>query len=138
MPVRSKGLFGPNFSGYPALIFYEMVSYGRGTQSHLEKMVILEKWYSHLRAYLPAMYDRKKKGQEYEEEIAPFLVDASKQIEIMNESYDPTFEGIQTCKPEEKTFCLIMRGVYERLDSITAKARVIDGERMEDDEVLVG
>ena len=138
MPVRSKGLFGPNFSGYPALIFYEMVGYGRGTQSHLEKMVILEKWYSHLRAYLPAMYERKKKREEYEKEIAPVLVDAAKQINAMNEQYDPVFEGLSTCKPEEKAFCIIMRGVYERLDTITAKSRIIDGVHMEDDEVMAG
>lgn len=136
--ANTRGMFGQNFTGYPALVFYEMVNYGRGTQSHLEKMVILEKWYSHLRAYLPAMYDKKKQLTEYNEKIAPCMIDAYDQIECMNEQYDPAFEGIQTCKPEEKNFCKIMRGVYERLDAITAKAGIISGQHLDDDMEAIG
>jgi len=136
--VASRGLFGSNFTGYPALVFYEMVNYGRGTQSHLEKMVILEKWYSHIRAYLPAMYDKKKQSEYYDKEIAHLIMEAFEQIERMNDQYDPTFEGIQTCNMEEKNFCKIMRGVYERLDNITALTGIIAGQHLEDSMEEIG
>jgi hypothetical protein len=121
---RSSSL---GLTGYPARIFFEMTNYGRGTQSHLEKMVILEKWYSHLRAHLPMLYE-KKQG-EYLKDIAPVLEDAAVQITEMNEAYDPIFEDIASCNPDEKKFCIIMRGVFERLDVVTATSRVIDGQR---------
>ena len=38
-----------------------------------------------------------------------------------------TFEDQETATPEKKTFLLAMRGVFERLDKITAITHVIDG-----------
>jgi len=115
--------------GYPAHISFEMSNYGRGTQTHLEKMVILEKWYSHLRAYLPVLYE--KKTLEYTKDIAPKILDSSEQIELMNDTYDPVFESLASCSTKEKEFIKIMRGVYERLDEITAIAKTIDGTTYE-------
>lgn len=119
---RSSSL---GLTGYPARIFFEMTNYGRGTQTHLEKMVILEKWYSHLRAYLPVLYEKKQ--DEYNTGLSPKITDAFEQIEIMNQTYDPVFESLASCSTKEKEFNKIMRGVFERLDEITAIAKVIDG-----------
>lgn len=112
-------------TGIPLQIFLEFLKYGSGEQSHLEKMVTLEKVYSWLRAYLPVLYEGKE--DEYEKKgYAEMMKDASTEIAAMNTAYDPIFEGIQTCNVNEKKFCLIMRGVHERLAFITAKARIID------------
>ena len=126
------------YVGYPYRIFLEMTNYGRGTQTHLEKMVILEKWYSHLRACLPVIYEDKKKLEDFNNNIAPLLEDVNKQIEIMNQSYDSNFENIESCNPDEKKFVKIMRGVFERLDFITAKTKLIDKQKGEDEEVYAG
>jgi hypothetical protein len=126
------------YVGYPYRIFLEMTNYGRGTQTHIEKMVILEKWYSHLRACLPVVYEDKKKVDEFNKDIAPMLEDVNNQIEIMNDEYDASFEGIDHCNPKEKDFVLIMRGIFERLDFITAKTRLIDKQKGDDEEVYAG
>jgi hypothetical protein len=124
------------YVGYPYRIFLEMTNYGRGTQTHLEKMVILEKWYSHLRACLPVLYE--KKMGEYEKEIMPMLFEVSAEIEAMNMAYDCSYEGIEHCNPEEKQFVKIMRGVFERLDEITAKTKLIDKQKGDDEAVMAG
>lgn len=126
------------YVGYPYRIFIEMTNYGRGTQTHLEKMVILEKWYSHLRACLPVIYEDKKRLEEFNEKIAPLLTDVNTQIAIMNQAYDSNFEGMETCNPDEKKFVMIMRGVFERLDLITAKTKIIDKQKGDEDEVFAG
>jgi hypothetical protein len=102
------------------------LDYGRGTQSHLEKMVILEKWYSALKAFLPVFYEDKKNVQEYNEKISPLIEILSLSIEDMNQLYDPSYEGLGTCGQNEKTFLRAMRSVMEQADAITAKAHVID------------
>jgi hypothetical protein len=124
------------YVGYPYRIFLEMTNYGRGTQTHLEKMVILEKWYSHLRACLPVLYEKKQ--EDFDKEIAPLLIEVNNQIEIMNQEYDATFEGIDHCNPAEKDFIKIMRGVFERLDYITAKTKLIDKQKGDDEQVMMG
>ncbi len=127
---------GMGYVGYPARVFFEMTNYGRGTQRHIEKMVILEKWYSHLRAYLPVVYEKKQ--DEYIEKIHPKICEVAGEIERMNEMYDPTFEDLMTCNPSEKTFCYAMRGVFERLDQITALTKIIDKQGLNDEELLAG
>ncbi len=127
---------GMGYVGYPARIFFEMTNYGRGTQRYVEKMVILEKWYSHLRAYLPVLYEKKQ--EEFVEKIHPKIYEVFLEIEKMNEMYDPTFEDLTTRNPDEKTFCLMMRGVFERLDQITALTKVIDKQGLNDEEVFAG
>jgi hypothetical protein len=95
-------------------------------------MVILEKWYSHLRAYLPVYYKKKKKTEILDTEIIPLLNKAYEQIEIMNETYNSSFEGLRSCGEEEKSFNKIMRGIFERLDQITAMSEVIEGQNYEE------
>jgi hypothetical protein len=110
--------------GYPGQIFVCILRYGYGTQQHLEKMEILHNWYSHLRAYLPEKLEKKSK--EYEETYAPLMADASNEILAAFGKYKPEFEGLQSCDPTEKEFIIALWGVYERLDEITAKSRIID------------
>jgi hypothetical protein len=114
------------------------MDYGRGTQNHLEKMVILEKWYSALKAYLPELYFQKKKVEEYNATFNPLIVDVAEQIEAMNDMYDPEFEFLQTCNPKEKQFTKVMRGICERLDVITAKSHIIDSIKQDDEQELFG
>jgi len=139
--VRSRSrssATNPGYTGYPARIYYEMTAYGRGSQELKEKMVILEKWYSHLRAYLPILY--RGRESEYLDQLLmegdgnggtirvslhDKLVDASKEIDLMEKKYQGQFEGL-TCTEQETEFLRIMRGVFERLDSITAIAEIID------------
>lgn len=137
--ARISGLGQLGYAGYPYRIFLEMTNYGRGTQTHLEKMVILEKWYSHLRACLPVLYEKTdEKRVEFEKEISPLLFEVNAQIEIMNREYSANFEGIDHCNPAEKEFCKIMRGVFERLDEITAKTKLIDRQKGDDEAVFAG
>lgn len=124
--------------GIPGLLYLELINYGRGTQLHLEKMVHLEKAYALERGYLPAFYEKKKDIGTYDGTILPLLTEASSQIEIMNEHYDPTFEDIATCKPEEKNFNKIMRGVFERIVYIAAVSGMIDSNVIDESSEVFG
>jgi hypothetical protein len=55
------------------------------------------------------------------------LVDAEQEINAMHDLYDASYESEETCNPEEKNFLLAMRGVFERLDKITAITHILDG-----------
>jgi hypothetical protein len=120
---------------FPAHISVEKQRYGFGTQTHLEKMVILEKWYSDLRAYLPELY--KGKSEEYDKEIKALMFQADEDIQTMNDKYDPAFESLLTCSPSEKDFNRIMRGVHQCLNEITAKSHILDRVTMADDGFVV-
>ena len=121
--------------GYPGQIFVCMLRYGYGTQQHLEKMEILHNWYSHLRAYLPEKF--KTKMEEYERDYASLMEDANREMLAAFGKYKPEFEGLQTCDPNEKTFIIALWAVYERLDEITAKARIIDDLKADGEEFQV-
>lgn len=122
------------YTGYPAAIFIERMNYGYGNRSHMENKFSLEKWYSALNNYLPVLYE--KRPEEYTNlGINELLLEAEKEINIMHELYRSDFEGLGTCNPEEKAFILAMRGVFERLDNLTAITHVIDGIKP-DEEVV--
>jgi hypothetical protein len=126
------------YVGIPYLLFLENVDYGRGTQTHLEKMIKLEKMYAYLRGELPVMYEEKKKLDEYDTTIKPLLFELNGQIEIMNQCYEATFEGIDHCNPAEKDFIKIMRGVYERIVVLECKSKILAQERGTDEAVFMG
>lgn len=114
--------------GYPGQIFVCILRYGYGTQQHLEKMEILHNWYSHLRAYLPEKFE--KKPADYQP-FAELMESACTEMHAAFDKYKPEFEGLQSCDPNEKMFIIALWGVYERLDEITAKARIIDDLKAE-------
>jgi hypothetical protein len=124
----SRSLSGMGYTGYPAAIFLERMNYGYGNRSHMENKISLEKWYSALYCYLPVLYEKKQ--EEFEQlKLNDFLIDVEKEIEAMHDLYDPQYEDMETCNPEEKNFILAMRGVFERLDRITAITHILDGIR---------
>lgn len=123
--VRNAAI-NPGYMGHPARIFYEMTAYGRPGLTLIDNKTILEKWYSHLRAHLPVIYDATdEKRKEYSDKIEPMLNDAAREIQAMDEQYKEVFEGEGMSQPE-KDFRRTMRGVFERLDLITARAGIID------------
>jgi hypothetical protein len=126
-------------AGIPLFIAIELMLYGRGDQSHEEKMSHLDKAYAWLRAYLPVLYE--KKMEEYEKprihqrdtdgnivtvSISDVVNEAATEITAMYTIYDPSFEGLGSCKPDEKKFLTIMRGVFERLALIVAFSGIAD------------
>jgi len=114
------------YTGYPAAIFIERMNYGYGNRSHAENKITLEKWYSALVSYLPVKYEKDEKGY-LELNINGLLLDVEKEVNAMHELYDPKFEDPESQPPGEKEFLICMRGVFERLDRITAITKVIEG-----------
>ena len=122
------------YTGYPATIFIERMNYGYGNRSHMENKISLEKWYSALYNHLPVLYE--KRMPEYETLEIPRLLDEVEiEINAMHYLYDSKFEDKATCDPIELKFILAMRGVFERLDRITAITHIIDGIRPESEDV---
>ena len=119
---------------FPALISIEFQRYGFGTQTHLEKMVILEKIYSYLRAYLFVIMDKEK----YQDKIEKLMHRVDADIKFMNQQYDPAFESMLTCNPSEKDFNLIMRNVHISLAEITAESHILDRAEMTTEGYVVG
>jgi hypothetical protein len=134
--VRSSRLYG-NYTGIPALLFFELNNYGRGTQTHLEKMTILEKEYAYIRAYMAALKEEDfNKLTEDLTKNKTTLADVAEEIAAMNKQYDPRFEGLASCTDDEKAFCHTMRGVFEMLTLITAISKIIDGQQFEQMEAI--
>jgi len=126
--------------GYPGQIFVCILRYGYGNQQHIEKMEILHSWYSHLRAYLPEKF--AKKSDDYNKVVCG--EEEGKKINLLDKAHDemltlfmkynPLFEG-KSCGEEEKEFIKSLWAVYERLDEITAKSKIIDDLKTEDEEM---
>lgn len=126
-------------TGVPLLIALEMLLYNRGVQTHEEKMGHLSKAYGWIRAYLPALYE--KKDAEYTRERIPqidengnlvmrsirdIVNETAIEVDNMYEQYNSTFEGQKSCSQQEKTFLTIMRGVFERLALIITFSGIAD------------
>jgi hypothetical protein len=131
MATYNRAASGMGYTGYPARIFFEMTNYGKGTQLHIEKLTILDKWYSHLRAYLPVLLE--KKIDEYNDKYSQALIDVDQKLQNAWNLYDPSMEPEESCNTNEKEFILFMRGIFIDLDEITANAKVIDKEKYHDE-----
>lgn len=136
MASYNRASSGMGYTGYPARIFFEMTNYGKGTQTYEEKRLILHKWYSHLSAYLQEQLKTNEQIEDYNQNIAPLLDEVAEHIKLARRLYKPTFETIDMCDPDEKDFQEVMDGIVERLDVITAKARVIDKVKPEGEDVI--
>ncbi|MCJ7698429.1 MAG: hypothetical protein MUO73_08900 [Thermoplasmata archaeon] len=130
MATYNRAASGMGYTGYPARIFFEMTNYGKGTQLHLEKLTILDKWFSHLRAFLPVLMEKDQ--ENYEKYFFPPLCEVDQKLKSAWAIYSPTMEGMNSCNPDEKEFILFMRGIFIDLDEITANAKVIDKEKIDD------
>jgi hypothetical protein len=138
MATYNRAASGMGYTGYPARIFFEMTNYGKGTQTYEEKRLILHKWYSHLRAYLPEILKTDDEIDKYNLNVAPLLDDVAIRIKLARDLYKPTFENLTTCDPDEKDFQEMMDGIVELLDLITAKSNVIGKVKMEEYGEVVG
>jgi hypothetical protein len=135
MVAASRAAAGMGYVGYPAQIFYEKINFNRGPQSHIERMWILVKWFSNLDAYLPIYYQANKNIKEYEE-IFPMMEEIQNDLSVEWELYDPAFEGLGTCNPDEKAFIRNMAKIIKKLDWVTAQSRVIDKQKLADEEMV--
>ena len=120
--------------GYPGHIFVMKLRYGYGTQKIIEKLEILDNWYSDLNAYLTELYSKNDdKKEEFNNTFFNDLQGVVEQIDAAYQTYDGSFEGM-TCNPNEKILLKAMRGIKYRLDTITAKAHILDGIQADDTE----
>lgn len=126
MVAASRAAAGMGYIGYPAQIFYEKVNFNRGPQLHIERLFILDKWYSNLRAYLPVYYAEKKDPDTYESAILPKLAHVDEELLEAWQNYKATFEGEHSFDPDEHRFTMQLRTILLDLDEITAISKVID------------
>jgi hypothetical protein len=125
-------------SGYPALIFIEINQYGAKEQTYQEMRMRQHKIYSYLRAYLPELYDKDGKREDYNLNIAPLLDEAAMRIEITRDLYRSTFEGVHTWTQDEAEFQTSLDSSFEHLNVITAKSKAIDTVKPEEELVMAG
>jgi len=126
------------YIGYPAQIFYEKINFNRGPQLHIERLFILDKWYSNLSAYLPIYYEENKKADWYNTELFPKVEAAGKHIDATWDLYKASYEDQYTCDPDEISFIKNLRVILRELDEITAISKVIDKQKMTDDMDVIG
>ena len=125
---------GLGYKGIPALVFIGLNNYGVGNQLHIEKLTILDKIYAGLRVRVPIVIE----GEEFNKTFAPLLKDADNRLLAAYESYEPTYEDVETCNPEEKNFIIEMRGIYILLAEIAGKSGIIDDQKPDEEAVSVG
>jgi len=133
MVAASRAAAGMGYIGYPAQIFYEKINFNRGPQLHIERLFILDKWYSNLRAYLPILYLANKDSEGYERDILPKLEHVDRELLEAWQNYKATFEGEHSFDPDEHRFTMQLRTILLDLDEITAISKVIDKQKMIDD-----
>ena len=133
MVAASRAAAGMGYIGYPAQIFYEKINFNRGPQLHIERMFILEKWYSNLMAYLPIYYEVNKDVDNYNATIFPKIQLVGNHIDATWDLYKASFEDIQSCDPDELLFIKNLRTILRELDEITAISKVIDKQKFTED-----
>lgn len=132
MVAASRAAAGMGYIGYPAQIFYEKINFNRGPQMHVERLFILLKWYSNLRAYLPIVYE--KNSEEYFKEILPRLDAVNERLWDTWKCYKSTFET-PSYDPDEHDFVVQVAMILIELDEITAISKVIDKQGFSDEVV---
>ena len=135
MVAASRAAAGMGYIGYPAQIFYEKINFNRGPQLHIERLFILLKWYSNLRAYLPIVYE--KNSEEYFNDILPRLDAVNLRLWDTWKLYKSSFEQ-PTYDPDEHDFVVQIAMILIELDEITAISKVIDKQKMSDEEMVFG
>lgn len=135
MVTYNRQAAGMGYVGIPALIFFELANYGRGSQTYEEKRVTLHKIYAYLRAYLPIVYEVRKESY-LDSGMPDMLNDASARIFQARELYNSTFESLGSCNPDEKKFQTSIDGVFECLSEIVAVSKIIDKEKLVGEDVV--
>ena len=137
-------------SGYPGHIFVCKLRYGYGHQEYIEKLEILDNWFSDLNAYLPVLF--KDKSDEYTKpqykimdkegnikclSLADLMVAVRADIDATYDKYQPAFEG-QTLDGTERVFIKALRAIKEQLNVITAESKIIEGIKQDDVQDVFG
>jgi hypothetical protein len=141
MANYAEGRIGKlGMAGYPGYIFLQKIRYGYGQQRFAEKRAILHNWYSALRAYLREYYHvraaeglYKNEKEEYALTIAPLINAVAEKIEASRKRYSVNFENPDTRDPLEAEYEILLEGILEDLDEITAISGIIDKARIDDD-----
>lgn len=122
---------GLGYKGIPALVFIALNNYGVGTQSHEEKLLILNKLYAFLRGYLPVAFD----ADEFNTKFSGNLKEANEMLMDAIDEYEPSFEGLKQNNPDEKEFVKHMLSIYILLVEIVTTSKIIDDQKPESEEV---
>jgi hypothetical protein len=134
MVAASRAAAGMGYTGFEAHIFYMKVFFNRA-ESHLERLWILEEWYSDLRAKLPLLYE--KTPDDYTRDILPKMEKLDLLVDTAWEDYRAYFEQ-DTFDPGELAFVRELKTILRELDEITAISKIIDKQKMSDDMDVIG
>lgn len=133
MVAASRAAAGMGYVGYPAHIFYMKLFFDR-QESHFKRLWTLEQWYSDLRGYLPMFYESR--SDEYEK-IYPKIQTVDERINETWALYEQRYDNVGTWDPDELKFNRRVVTVMRDLDEITSLSRVIDKQKMADEEFQV-
>lgn len=134
MVAASRAASGMGYTGFEAHIFYMKVFFNRA-ESHLERMWILEEWYSDLRAKLPILYE--KTPEDYSNNILPKMKKLDTLIDTAWDNYRAYFEQ-DTFDPGELVFVRELKTILRELDEVTAISKIIDKQKFSDDMDVIG
>jgi hypothetical protein len=134
MVAASRAAAGMGYTGFEAHIFYMKVFFNRA-ETHLERLWILEEWYSDLRAKLPLLYE--KTPEDYSRNILPKMEKLDILVDTAWEDYRAYFEQ-DTFDPGELAFVRELKTILRELDEITAISKIIDKQKMSDDMDVIG
>jgi hypothetical protein len=134
MVAASRAAAGMGYTGFEAHIFYMKVFFNRA-ESHLERLWILEEWYSDLRAKLPLLYE--KTPDDYTRNILPKMEKLDLLVDTAWEDYRAYFEQ-DTFDPGELAFVRELKTILRELDEITAISKIIDKQKISDDMDVIG
>jgi predicted nuclease with TOPRIM domain len=134
--MAQSRLAGMGYTGIAALIFIEMMEYGKKQETYEEMRRSQHKLYAFLRAHLPEVYNKESKYEDYNENIAPLLDEAAYKIEETRQLYKSQFEGLRSWTEEEAIFQVSLDGSFEHLCMIAAKSKILDKIKMDDTEMI--
>lgn len=149
MAVNRFGISKIGLMGFPGYISVYKLRYGYGHQEYIEKLEILDNWFSDLNAYLPVLF--KDKSDEYTRpqykimdkegnikclSLSDLMAAVRLDIDATYDKYQPAFEG-QTLDGTERVFIKALRAIKEQLNIITAESKIIEGIKPEDGQDLV-
>ena len=123
------------YVGYPAHVFYMKVYLDR-QDTHFKRLWTLEQWYSDLRGYLPNFLKSSNPTEEDFKRIRELMPIIDKRIDEAWDEYQQRFDEPNTWDPEELVFNRHVKEILRDLDEITAISKVIDKQKMQDEEMV--
>lgn len=114
-------------TGYPALVFLELRDWGKHDPGHMDRLVGIQKIYSHLRAKVPLLVTKENDDSA---KIQKLLDDIDEGIKDAVTTYDPIFEDENTYPKGEVTFVAALFSLYAKLDEVVALSHLIDNQRI--------